>query len=396
MIEKDFKKIISDWEANHTLRPQMFARFEETEALLQKELAVPYPFQKAYLVGAWAKLTAFPNDPLVIALQFDETELSLGQYRERVINNAIENALISAWGDKIKNIERNDWEKRIKFTIDDVSYQFDIDPTLKEVKQVEFVNLANTEFTLFRNTVIIIKNACSELGLKAVDEAVIETILYHSLRHYQIANKYYDYLDAFVKGLDDFFAPLPIEVGSAMYQKLGLKEAEKFSHKYIVASPGNPELNLAGDLNDINIGDYRKLRKRIAKMLENPKVDPFLFDQSTEVVIDVNPALDKLTGKLKWRYIVLGKNLTNSGGEYNNDEVSQQTAILKAVFKGLKALEENNLFKKKIILQADYDDFLGSKMLSTEENKSRMKTIKAFIEKNKLNVVQTKGKSLEE
>jgi len=59
MIEKDFKKIISDWEANHTLRPQMFARFEETEALLQKELAVPYPFQKAYLVGAWAKLTAF-------------------------------------------------------------------------------------------------------------------------------------------------------------------------------------------------------------------------------------------------------------------------------------------------------------------------------------------------
>ena len=91
------------------------------DILLQKELALPYPFQKAYLVGAWAKLTAFPNDPLVIALQFDETELSLGQYRERVINNAIENALISAWGDKIKNIERNDWEKRIKFTIDDVA-----------------------------------------------------------------------------------------------------------------------------------------------------------------------------------------------------------------------------------------------------------------------------------
>ncbi|HHU24008.1 MAG: hypothetical protein PHG08_04825 [Bacilli bacterium] len=396
MIEKDFRKIISDFEANYAMRPQMSARFEEIAALLQKELVAPYPFQKAYLVGAWAKLTAFPGDPLVIALQFDETKLSLAQYRERAINNAIENALIKAWGDKIKSIERNDWEKRTKFSLDNETYWFDIDPQLKEIKEVEFVNNANSEYTLFRNTVIIIKNACNDIGLKTIDEAIIETILYHSLRHYQITNKYYDYLDAFVKGMDDFFAPLPIEVGSAMYQKLGLSEPEKFDHKYIVVSPGNPKLNLAGDLNDLNIGDYRKLRKKVAKMLENPKVDPFLFDQSTEVVVDVNPAVDKLTGKLKWRYIILGKNLTNSGGEYNNDEVSQQTAILKAIFKGLKALEANNLFKKKIIIQAEYEDFLGSRMLSTDENKSRMKTIKAFIEKNKLNIIQTKGKSLEE
>ena len=54
MIEKDFKKIISDWEANHTLRPQMFARFEETEALLQRT-GCTVSFSKAYLVGAWAK-----------------------------------------------------------------------------------------------------------------------------------------------------------------------------------------------------------------------------------------------------------------------------------------------------------------------------------------------------
>ena len=48
---------------------------------------------------------------------------------------------------------------------------------------------------------------------------------------------------------------------------------------------------------------------------------------------------------------------------------------------------DNNLVKKRIVLLCDYDGILTEKMLSNDENKSRMKTIKSLIEKHNLKVV---------
>ena len=99
-----------------------------------------------------------------------------------------------------------------------------------------------------------------------------------------------------------------------------------------------------------------------------------------EVTIDVNPIFDKVNKTFSWSYEIVGTDVRNSGGIYLNNETEYQTAVLKGIFKGLKVIVDNNLTKKKIILKCNYDGILSDKMKSTDENKSRMKTINALIE----------------
>lgn len=397
MVEKDFRKIITDLELDSLLKQERVNLAKIIESAIVKYLSDQIELTRLLLIGSWAKNTMLKSDPLeLLALVNLKKDFDLTLANKLIINE-IETALI--YGLNLDQIERNFFSNELKIKI-----KPDIDVNLfikgfddEKEKNLQFVEYANQEYTYFKNTILIIKYASDELKLKLINEEMIEVILYYSLNHYQIDNKYYDYLGAFCKGLEDFFAGRKIEVSNKMYDKLATVEGEILNNsKYQVISCSNKRINLADGINEINIGDYRRLRKKLAKMLENPKEDKFIFDNSTEVIVDVNPVYNPKNNNYAWSFVVVGKGLFNQGGEYKDEESQIQTAILKGLFKGLKALEENGLLKKKIYLQCNYDDILGAHMLSTGENKSRIRTINNYITTNKLNVAFTKGNVWEE
>lgn len=399
MVEKDFRKIITDLEFENSFKQERLSLSKMIERVILKFLSPQAQLTNYQIVGTWAKNTMLKTDPLAIGIWLklnQELDLNL---KTKVLCNEIESALIYGLSN-INQIERNQFQNELKITLEP---EIEINLLIQSfnddsiIKQFRFVELANQEYTYFKNTILVIKYAIDDLKLKTINEELIEVLLYYSLVHYQVENKYYDYLGAFCKGLEDFFSGRKIEVSDMMYDRLLTKDENSiFSNKYIVIDPSNKKVNLAEWLNEINIGDYRRLRKKIGKMLENPKEDKFIFDNSTEVIVDVNPVYNNVSNNYAWSFVVVDKGLFNQGGEYKNEDTQIQTAILKGVFKGLKALEDNGLFKKKIFLQCDYPDILGNHMLSTPENKSRMRTIKNFIDTKKLNIILTKGNIREE
>ena len=162
-----------------------------------------------------------------------------------------------------------------------------------------------------------------------------------------------------------------------------------YNNKKYVLSDVVSNVNLFETISEVKLNEYRKLRKALSKAVQTES-EKTLIDSKVEIVIDVNPIFDSVNKTFSWSYELVGKDVKNSGGIYLNNEVEYQTAVLKGIFKGLKVIVDNNLTKKKIILKCDYDGILTDKMKSSDENKSRMKTINSLIEKNSLKVTCTK------
>ena len=198
--------------------------------------------------------------------------------------------------------------------------------------------------------------------IKDIDYKVIISLFMKYLKLNDIENKYYRYLGVLVKGLEDF-------TQSKKYELLDIVTGQ----------------NLSETVSELKMNEYRKLRKVLQKVtaMDEQKIQ---FDSQLEVVIDVNPIINN-DSTFGWHYDIVGRGNSNSGGNYPNNESDYQTAVLKGIFKGLKVIIDNNLVKKRIVLLCDYDDILSEKMLSNDENKSRMKTIKSLIEKHNLKIV---------
>ena len=155
--------------------------------------------------------------------------------------------------------------------------------------------------------------------------------------------------------------------------------------KYEISELFESDVLMNINLSETKLAEYRKLRKAISKAI-SVEEETVKFDSQTEVVVDVNPLYDEAQKTFAWHYSLIGRNNENAGGVYQNTEVEYQTAVLKGVFKGLKAVVDGNLCKKKIILKCNYEGILTDKMLSNDENKSRMKTINKMIEANNLKI----------
>ena len=159
------------------------------------------------------------------------------------------------------------------------------------------------------------------------------------------------------------------------------------NRKYVIEYFNN-DISIYDLLNETIITEIKKLRKSLSKAISTEE-DELKFDSSKEIVIDVNPI--KENNVFMWHYKVINKDLENSGGIYQNTVEEYQTAILKGIFKGLKRIVDSpNLINKKIVLKCEYEGILTEKMLSNDENKSRMKTIKQLIETNNLKVTELK------
>ena len=392
MTEKEFKTTINKLELPLAKKNDIKNNAVAFSDLLKENLMSTFDVEAIDVIGSFAANTFTLQDMQIDLAIYIKNESN--NIRKRIILNALENAVYFSCKDKLLTLERDQNQKAtIVVNNDGFSYKIYLAETEREHTYLKswsnLVEIINQKYTLFRNAIKLIKYYINEEDLKAIDENIIIVILAYALDRYQTGGKYYQYLESFAKGLDDFANRKRIVLLNEylVLNKEELKSSE--SSKYEVLSPLDNSINLASQVNDLNIQDYRKLRKKLLKEIEKENEEDYTFDNSVEVVIDIEPVLTN-ENKYMWHYEVLGKGLSNNGDMYDNTYENYLTALLKGSFKGLKTIIDKGLVKKKIYLSSKYGNVFNQEILVNDENKSRMKTIKNLIEQNKLNVLTIK------
>ncbi len=391
MTEKEFKKVLNDYEYSVSDKAQLLDAYAKINTVVTTYLPQQFEVLHFELVGAFANnLLIKGQKHLDIAIVVSVKKAMADQTLLKVITNELENALYFSEIENI-TIERNANNLKITYSNDIIInlivkllnntnelYDYGV-----ECNRVKIIDNINEKYTLYKNTLRLIKYYEKTESIKNINSYLIAILLAYSLERYNSENKYYSYLNSLTKGIDDFTGGKKIEL---LHIYDGITKTSKYTipTKYQVIDPVAEELNVAGEINDLGLGEYRKLRKKLAKEAELTDDSDFVGNSTTEVAININPFFDETKETYAWQYSIIGKNIKNSGGEDKN----LQTAILKGLFKGLKTLLDKGLVKKKIYIYCDTANVLGDEMLTSDENKSRMKTIKALIKNNDLNVIQ--------
>ena len=217
--------------------------------------------------------------------------------------NAIENIIIAEYPSitKLSNIDRNLQFNTISFKENDftiylqIRYLNDFFQITDEEKRINFVEIANKDYTYFRNTIKIIKYYRDEQKIN-ISGYILEIMLYYSLNEYFKDNRYEDYLNGFIKTIDELIKGNKIEVSKDVYQKLNVDSNTNVKKTYMVLDVANPNNNLTDNINDLSIGEYRKLKKVLSKLIDNK--NSLSNNSNATIVLNINPLPIKDTNEI--------------------------------------------------------------------------------------------------
>ena len=396
MTEKEFRKLVTDLEMPRAFKDEVTKNLE----LIKDN--IPSMLKEAVLldickIGSIARSTMLNTEDsvdLMVVYKYSSSKSF------KLVNQLIINALINTVAylfEEIKkpsDIEFNQSLNVVSFNISDIWYNIYVRYEKENMEDIEFTNykeiskhslfteFANRDYTYFKNTVAIIKYFRNEQKIN-ISGHILEVLLYYSLNEYFKDNHYETYLNAFIRGIDDFLKQKKICVSNDILKKLEVTVETATPHKgYAIIDPTDESVNLVSGITEIKLNDYRKLKKAISKV-----IDAGAQDLSKEqVVLHINPKEEN--GMYVWSYEIENSRYHTDGGSYPQTEENYITACLKALSKGLKTIVDNGLNKRGIKLVCKYSDLLSRSDLLSSENQSRRKTIIAYMEVNNITIAK--------
>lgn len=386
MTEKDFRKLVTDLEVLSDEKNKINEKIETLEKNLKDKTDEYYKVLEVKKIGSFAKGTLLNDtDEIDVAAVVKINNVRTFVIDNYYILNSIENIIISSYSDitKISNITRNQQRNVITFISSNfklnvyICYTEGLHNIDIYTKQIEFVEIANRDYTYFRNALKIIKYY-RDINKINISGYILEIMLYYSLNEYFRDNRYETYLNGFIKTIDEFSKGNKIQVSKDIYEKLKIDPKNNVKRPYMVLDLTNPNNNLTDNVNDVNIAEYRKLKKAISKIITSSQNQ----DLSTgTVVLNINPILNQDKNEFAWSYDINLGLLKNSGGSYDNTPEGILTALYKGLYKGLRAIIDNNLNKRNVEIICNKGNIL--KLDATnEENRSRIKNIESYINNN--------------
>lgn len=397
MTEKEFRKLVSEQEVSKSQKEEIQEKIELIKNIIKKnqKYSTIIEISKA---GSLMKGTMLNGcNTYDVLLSVNPTINKVFALSNKVIMNEIINSLISEVSDiqKHSDIKLDETKNIITFKINDDTFNLIVSYSTNELvdfpnmyltevekKRIKFVELANRDYTYFRNTMQIIKYYRDEQKVNQISGYLLEVLLYYSLREYCFDTRYEDYLNAFLKGLDDFISGKKIEVYDRMYNELGVEKQEIAKKSFTVIDVGTGTINLSEDVNEIKIGDFRKLKKAISKLVDTKAVK----DLGTgPVKLNVTPVKNN-DGSYSWSYKIEDSAFQATGGNYTESVEDTYTAIYKAMLKGLKVIIDNNLNRKQVEVISPKVDFLTNGDGLSNENNARRKNVLAYIDNNQIKI----------
>lgn len=396
MTEKEFRKLVSDVEVSRHQKDEMGEIIDTIHHILSDNNNLHYDIVNIYRGGSLAKGTMLNSSfDLDIILVVKPTINKTFGLVNKVVLNEIFNAIVInvnninkvsdlACENNILSFKYNNYNIKLLVKYNDESIEDLPHSLLERIEQIRyrFVEIANRDYTYFKNTIQIIKYYRDEQKITSISGTILEVILYYALKEYCFALRYEDYLNAFVRGLDDFIMGKKIEVPISMYNELGIIPATDVKKNYSVIDPGTGSINLTSDITEIKLGDYRKLKKAIAKLVDTKSSKEV---GSAEVKLNVTPNKNE-DGTYSWCFKIEDTSFMGMGGKYTSSNEDTYTAIYKALLKGFKAIVDNNLNRKGVKIICSKNNILEDNQDLSNENNARRKNVLAFIDNNNITI----------
>lgn len=138
----------------------------------------------------------------------------------------------------------------------------------QDEKRNNFVNLAASDFNLFKNTLQLIYYYRDEAGLTNITDYMIQLLLYYGLSVNFTKHTYELYLKEFNHAIDDLIKGIKIDQDDDTYRRMNQERINLPKKQYMIIDIANPKNNLASGFGEAMLTDFRKLKKIIAKLIE--------------------------------------------------------------------------------------------------------------------------------
>lgn len=280
MTEKDFRKLVTDLELTKLDKEEIDNLRLKLLDILKKDIK---HFEIDDLVNAlslkWG--VSYHNEKEVsFTLIVKNVKINNFPLTNQSLINEVFNALLYNLNiDKKDNIGYDEVRNAVYVISDglkinillryneEINYQTEYFLVNDDLKH-KFINLAASDFNLFKNTVILIKYLAND-SMVDISTYMISLLLYYGLSENFTTHTYEAYLKEFNHSIDDYLKGIKIDQDDDTYRRLEVERINQPKKMYTIVDIANPKINLTANAGEAFSQDLRKLKKSIQKVLEN-------------------------------------------------------------------------------------------------------------------------------
>jgi hypothetical protein len=280
MTEKDFRKIVTDLELTKNDKENISEFIKELTNKLNENLKnfKIIEVRKALSLADGTMYHGSKNLDLMLVV--DNPVINSYPLMNQAILHEVWNFFVFEYKlDKINQIQIDYNLNSIKVNLDQynlnllirfnevLNYQTNFYISTDELKTT-FINIAASEFNLFKNTIQLITYYRDINNLDSISTYVIESLLYYGLSENFTKHTYELYLKEFIHAIDDLSKGVKIDQDNETYRKLNIERINLPKKQYMVIDVTDPKTNLVSGIGEAYLSDLRKLKKIILKLLE--------------------------------------------------------------------------------------------------------------------------------
>ena len=367
MTEKEIKKMINDLELLPNEKETLENHINILENIFMNNNDTNFHFDEIFKTGSYSYgILIHDEKKIEIVIKMSCQVEFNEQIKQKLIMNYLNN-------DSFDITFNDDIQISVKVILDSNILE-------KELMRKSFIDEENRKYSYYKNVLKFIKYYANELKMQKLNDYTMASLLSYGL-HKAVGNVHYSqYVQAFLSSLDD------------LLQEKKLNEHDNMlftNQKYVVVDPIDENINLTSHLDEVSLTEIRNLKKRLQKLFEVAQEEIL---GSGQLILDVTPIYNEEKDCYAWNYKIVNTSYIANGGEFKNNPFEYKTAILRALFKGLKfIIDSEHIYTKTILIRGCDESILKciEKNVDEQENNSRRKTIIRFIDDNKIKLVFT-------
>ena len=280
MTEKDFRKIVTSLELTKTDKEEINNFINTLEEKLKQKLSNLNVLSLNKAGTLYTNTLYHGSKNLELMLVLDTPKINSYPLMNQAALNSLWNFFVFEYElDKINQISINNQTNSIDVVLpnynlnilvrfnESLNYQ-----TTNFIKNDEirwaFVNLAGSEFNLYKNTIQLLTYYRDVYNLNQIDNYVIELLLYYGLSENFTKHTYEAYLKEFVHAIDDFTKGIKIDQDDETYRNLKVEKVNISKQPYMIIDISNPSVNLTSKIGEAYLTELKKFKKIILKTLE--------------------------------------------------------------------------------------------------------------------------------
>ena len=280
MTEKDFRKVVTDLEITKLDKEEISNFIYSLENDLKSKLHYMKvnSLKKAGNLAASTIYSGCKNLDLMLVLETPVLN-SFPLMNQAAINEVWNYLVFEHNLDKNNQISLDSSSNSIKVILknytlnilirfkDTLNYQTNHFINIDDLR-VSFINLASSEFNLFKNTIQLLTYYRDINNLEQITDYVISLLLYYGLSENFTKHTYELYLKEFVHAIDDFSKGIKIEQDDETYRNLNVEKVNIPKKQYMIIDVADPKVNITNNVGEAYIQELRKFKKIILKLLE--------------------------------------------------------------------------------------------------------------------------------